>query len=102
MSRHHNPLDAIRALEVEATPGPWHDSSGLLATEEGRVVSADLDADDVALVVATRNLLPELLALWEVAQGAKSRPGGEVWPFLNDLLDALDALNEAASKEVGE
>lgn len=75
-------LDALEALEKKATQGPWqryrnadkeHDGkyvvSGADAYEPQLVLStSDCEDNDIALFVAARNALPELLRLARIGQ----------------------------------
>lgn len=77
-------LEALRALEEAATPGPWGvchvPRKGLSFVEqrnEHGVATADVatlalsHSVDAALIVAMRNALPRLLAIAEAAERAR-------------------------------
>jgi len=82
-----DPIETLRALLSEATPGPWVDDRGgfvLLGYEDRDhryVCEATVPADATA-IAALRNLAPELLAVVEAA--------GRLRPVVSDagLLDA--------------
>lgn len=69
----------LRRLDQEATPGPW-DVSGLTVYDTCMdSVASTHSAADAALIVATRNALPELLAKAEAHDA---------------LVSALESINQ--------
>lgn len=79
-------IEELKALEIEATPGPWSESALYSLLRYGRKGSGAWDdalemanwteklpdEDDAALIVAMRNALPELLELETRAEKAEA------------------------------
>ncbi len=68
-----DPVDvpALRALEAEATPGPWHHQTGSRMVRSGaRYVLrcyVDANSEDETFLCALRNAAPALLSAYEEA-----------------------------------
>ena len=74
-----------------ATPGPWK-------CGEFSFMCKHMDA---ALIVKTRNLLPELLELWKAADLLDgTKPNGLGLLAIPDLLRAVEELNRKADDEL--
>lgn len=97
-------LDDVEKLLESATPGPWRecivswmpgefvvDADGLpiAACSVDGVFTGSRESEDRALIVALRNLAPELLAVARVACEHISEPD-EWWDKLNSATDALE------------
>ncbi len=101
-------LDALEALLAAATPGPWEarrDLSGWSAWHDGLPIEVGdeggLSEPDAALIVALRNVAPELLAVVRAAEAVRGRGLDAHGHARTDrrtlhahcaLSDALDAL----------
>jgi hypothetical protein len=102
--------ETLKKIEAAASPAPWHPNSiyeteGDGAWGAGPLVEPTanddreiqdrgdwtqedqerLAMDDAALIATTRNLLPEMLALWEAVE--------RIWEPPVYVRDALTALN---------
>ncbi len=97
-------LDRLRALEAEATPGPWvrWSAGGELvgvipAGRPGGCCVRDSDDDNgdanLRLIAASRNAMPSLLAVLEAAIEWREADHNED-PRIDALLAALDAIGE--------
>ena len=105
------PIEKLRALEAQATPGPWmfDNAEGHLPdiyTDHGgkwNVATTNALRDDhvadARLIAATRTLLPELMAVVEAAHDVTITPSLGTIRMLGDALDALDAR---AREEMGD
>jgi hypothetical protein len=125
MSDETNPLDALEALEREATPRPWvgdpHSSTHVVGLNGRHVCSTGgystntdrgehlVENDRNARAAATgRNILPEVIELAEAALATVERlfrvSASEDTDYVGDdgraLESALDALLRAISVEV--
>ena len=119
------PLERLKELNEKATHGPWlsqehegiddgcrcmscwHLDGGDVDSLHGNdsltrkckhCSEMILDKDDADLIAATRNLLPELLALWEAADEYFWKDAAYPGASTQALFDALDALNARADE----
>ena len=103
-----NPLDALEALEREATPGPWvadhvevSGGDGVLA-QCGFGMREDAETQANARILATsRNILPEVIALARtVGDNIREDDLNGTYYLGEDTREALDALLRAISVDV--
>jgi len=96
------PSETLRALDAAATPGPWLQSrrtDQVYAGHNGGTVNVlrtwsyggGKALANRRLILAQRNLLPQLLDLWEAVQQDQAIGTG--------TLRALITLNTAAARE---
>lgn len=88
-------LDELRRLMEIATPGPWkvHDDRRKWVTSDDPAADWARNRDnDAALVVALRNVAPELLAIADLARIASNPADASVGEF------ALVALRNALAR----
>ena len=117
------PLERLKELNEKATPGPWlsqehegiddgcrcmscwHLDGGDVDSLHGNdsltrkckhCSEMILDKDDADLIAATRNLLPELLALWEAVNEWTGSWEGSAEE--ETLIEAKVALNARADE----
>ena len=117
------PLERLKELNEKATPGPWlsqehegiddgcrcmscwHLDGGDVDSLHGNdsltrkckhCSEMILDKDDADLIAATRNLLPELLALWEAVNEWTGSWEGSAEE--ETLIEAKIALNARAEE----
>ena len=100
-----DPIETLRALLSEATPGPWEANAGYVDEpgKDGREIArlSNVGASNRAAhanaraIAALRNLAPELLAVVEAAANEpRTNADGEV----TSLACALDALRADAAE----
>lgn len=99
-------IERLKTLERTARPGPWRvcrssscdrsETHGIDDARGGLIIpTLNVPRVEFDLIVAMRNLAPELLALWEALYN-------DAYGFGNagsEIDDAFDALNDKA-KEV--
>ena len=117
------PLERLKELNEKATPGPWlsqeHEGidDGCRCMSCWHLDGGDVDSlhgndpltrkckhcsemilskEDADVIAATRNLLPELLALWEAVNKQQSAPDGRNC-HSTTLCKAFDALEKKAA-----
>lgn len=65
-------LDRLRQLNKEATPGPWRHNSrgGVFSVNQngGLVTDGMRDASDADIIVALRNMVPEIIEAFELVE----------------------------------
>lgn len=70
-------LPDIRALIEAATPGPWVKSNELgsdsIGPVSGNYAGADASEEDIRFILASRDLLPKLLAVAEAAEARRDQ-----------------------------
>lgn len=101
MTTNDNPIEALRAVHEAATQRKWiadHEDV-VVAQPYGVIANADQDDDidvdtcraSARAIAATHNVMPELLAVVEAAEGEpRTNEDGEL-TTLALALDALDA-----------
>lgn len=94
-----NAIERLRALEAEATAGPWFDDYGKVGAGDSGIGEMD-SGEDAALIPAMRNALPALLAVAEEAHAVLRTGGLDSFTAESDhavarLMKALAALDEA-------
>ena len=117
------PIEKLRALEAQATPGPWtyrtcapacDEDGNFFATGPGHDSEEHNDPDgaelaaqhDSALIATMRNLWPLVIGLWEAAQTVNQEHSN---PTVNvhrgcdcGICRPLLALNARAREEMGD
>lgn len=113
------PIERLKELHEKATPGPWltagEDKAFVYALDCGTnrfwapIQSAGPNRADrkeieavAGLMVATRNLLPELIALWEAVnvglESASGKSDRDLLAYLEGLEKGVVALNSRAEE----
>lgn len=89
-------IQRLRLLHKFATPAPWSTEAGAgyMPLMMGKTEIGRLDHTDIHLVIALRNLAPELIALWEAAKGEGKHQDGLLW--IDGIDEALAKLNDKA------
>lgn len=106
------PLERLKELNEKATPGPWTLGKGIYTirpTYRDRMVartriagtihySDEEDAANAEFIAATRNLLPELIALWEEANRVHPELIEDGFGMMSEVLDALNSRADEVLK----
>lgn len=94
MTTNDNPIEALRAVYEAATPWPWEVRDGMnvkgaSSLHVATTMGSETPRRDARAIAATHNVMPELLAVVEAAEGEpRTNEDGE----LTTLALALDAL----------
>jgi len=91
-------IEELKAMETEATPGPWPPILKYTPAElpfgQAQMPWTTIPLEDYALCQRLRNLAPEILALVEAIEGVKrASPGGNIDDDFGEIEVALNAFN---------
>lgn len=93
-------IEKMKRLVKYATPTPWAttEGAGYMPILYQMVQIGSLDHTDIHMVIALRNLAPELIALWKAAKEFQEVEGHFIMDTWGDAADALQALETKAAE----